>query len=105
MLRKQVWEQEEHNLCTVAVTNPPHLQDPQSTQEQSAPTSHTLAIGQGEWPRVELREVQVRFKSNCFSERAIRHWHRLPMEVFQSCGDVAHRDVGSGQGGVGQGWT
>jgi len=28
----------------------------------------------------------------------------LSPEVFQSCGDVALRDVGSGHGGLGWGW-
>ena len=39
-----------------------------------------------------------------FSERVVRHWHRLhgemggslSLEVFRSCGDVALRDMVSG---------
>ena len=27
------------------------------------------------------------------------------LQVFQNCGDVALRDVGSGHGGVGGGWA
>ena len=44
-----------------------------------------------------------------FSERAVRHWHRLPREVRESpsleglkdCGDVALGDVVIGHGGLG----
>lgn len=44
------------------------------------------------------------------SKRVVRHWHwhrdqgvNVP-EVFQSCGEVAPRDLGSGHGEVGWGW-
>jgi len=48
-------------------------------------------------------------KRNFISERAVRQWHRLPMEVVQSPSlevfksrvDVALRDVVSGLGGGG----
>ena len=47
------------------------------------------------------------------SERVEMHWHRLPKEVVESPslelpknhGDVALREVGSGHGGLGLGWT
>ena len=51
-------------------------------------------------------------RNNSFSQRAVRQWHSCPGSggvtvpgVSQSRGDVALRDVGSGHGGVGWGWT
>ena len=51
--------------------------------------------------------------NNFFSKKVIMHWHRLPREVvgspslkvFKSHGDVALRDVVSGHGGMGWGWS
>ena len=53
----------------------------------------------------QSRKLDIR--NNFFFERAVRQWHRVPrevvespsMEVFQSCVDVALRDVVSGHGG------
>ena len=63
-----------------------------------------------------LELCQERFRldmrKHLFSERAVLRWHSCPgvvglpsLEVSQSRGDVALRDVGSGHGGVGWGWA
>ena len=61
----------------------------------------------------KLRQGRVRLDigKNYFSERVVQRWHCCPgsggvtsMEVFQSCGDVALRDVVWCHGGDGLGW-
>ena len=51
-------------------------------------------------------------RKNLFSERVVRYCTAAPgvvgapsLEVLRGPGDVALRDVGSGHGGVGWGWT
>jgi len=51
------------------------------------------------------RRFRLDIKKNYLSERVVEPWHRLPRDVVQSpslgmfknCGDVALRDVVSGQ--------
>ena len=38
-------------------------------------------------------------RKNFFTERLVRHWHRLPRELFKKCADVALKDTVSGHGG------
>jgi len=50
--------------------------------------------------------LRLRIRKNSFSERAARHWHRLPREVveslslelFKNCGDMALKAMVSGHG-------
>jgi len=52
-------------------------------------------------------------RKNFFSERMVMNWSWLPkevvespsLEVLQNWGDVALRDMASGHGGMGWGWT
>ena len=47
-------------------------------------------------------KCRLDIRNNFFSERVVGHWHSLPrespsLEVFQNSGEVALRDVVSGQ--------
>ena len=56
--------------------------------------------------------IRLGVRNNVFSIRVVMQQHSCTggvgsptLEVFQSCGDVALRDVASGHGGLGWGWT
>jgi len=72
-----------------------------STQTHQFPIFCLLPLGR--------QEIRLDIRKNFVSETEVMQWHNCPgswggslsLEVFQSHGDVALRDVGSGHSGVG----
>ena len=67
----------------------------------------------GDGLKLTMQKLEMDIRKNFFSRRVVGQWHRLPrevvespsLEVFKCRVDVALRDVVSGHGGVGWGWT
>ena len=55
--------------------------------------------------QVEYKETFLLRKSSEAPHSCTGRWGITVPGGVQSCGDVALRDVGSGHGGVGRGWT